>query len=104
MAGDPIRGALRAEERVQQEIRWLQAHPKYWAHLGPRVQRDLHYLFAQARKRGLPFELALLPVMESALDPDAFSPYGDCGLWHLCVPHRSSMAYTCLTPVTGAET
>ena len=75
-----------AEERVQQEIRWLQAHPEYWARLGPRMQRYLPYLFVQARKRGLPSELALLPVVESALDPYAFSPYGASGLWQFMRP------------------
>ena len=75
-----------AEERIQQEMRWLQARIKYRAHLGPRIQRYLPYLFAQARKRGLPLELALLPVVESALDPYAFSPYGASGLWQFMRP------------------
>ena len=50
------------------------------------MQRYLPYLFAQARKRGLPLELALLPVMESALDPYAFSPYRASGLWQFMRP------------------
>ncbi len=75
-----------AEERVQQEIRWLQARPMYRANLGPRMQCYLPYLFAQAQKRGLPIELAMLPVVESALDPYAFSPYGASGLWQFMRP------------------
>lgn len=74
------------EKRVQQEIRWLQAHPEYWARLGPRMQRYLPYLFARVRERGLPAELAFLPVVESALDPYAFSPYGASGLWQFMRP------------------
>jgi membrane-bound lytic murein transglycosylase D len=75
-----------SEKRVQQEIRWLQAHPEYWERLGPRMQRYLPYLFAQVRARGLPAELAFLPVVESALDPYAFSPYGASGLWQFMRP------------------
>ena len=70
-----------SEKRVQQEIRWLQTHPEYWARLAPRMQRYLPYILSQIQEKGLPAELTLLPVVESALDPYAFSPYGASGLW-----------------------
>ena len=35
-----------SEKRVQQEIRWLQTHPEYWARLGPRMQRYLPYILS----------------------------------------------------------
>ena len=44
------------------------------------MQHYLPYLFVQARRRDLPSELALLAGVENALDPDAFSPYGDSAL------------------------
>ena len=69
-----------SEKRVQQEIRWLQTHPDYWARLGPRMQRYLPYILSQIQEKGLPAELTLLPVVESALDPYAFSPYGAVAL------------------------
>ena len=75
-----------SEKRVQQEIRWLQTHPEYWTRLGPRMQRYLPYILSQIQEKGLPAELTLLPVVESALDPYAFSPYGASGLWQFMRP------------------
>ena len=74
------------EDRVQQEIRWFQRHPEYWQRLAPRMQRYLPYIFSQVAARDMPTELVLLPVIESALDPYAFSPYGASGLWQFMRP------------------
>ena len=74
------------EKRVRQEIRWLQKHPEYWQRLAPRMQRYLPFILDQIEARGLPAELALLPIVESALDPYAFSPYGASGLWQFMRP------------------
>ena len=41
----------------------------------------LRYVCAQVRARGLPGELCLVPIVESGLDPHAFSPQGAGGLW-----------------------
>jgi membrane-bound lytic murein transglycosylase D len=49
----------------------------------PRVRRYLPYLVEQVRSRGLPLELALLPIVESTLDPYAASSQGAAGLWQL---------------------
>ncbi len=69
------------QRRVQQEIRWLQRNPNYLTRLGPRLQRYLPYLFLETSKRDLPGELALLPIVESALDTFAFSHGGAAGPW-----------------------
>ena len=50
------------------------------------MQRYLPYILQEVAKRNLPAELALLPVIESALDPYAFSPYGASGLWQFMRP------------------
>lgn len=74
------------EKRVRQQLRWLQTHPEYWERLAPRMQRYLPYILHEVSARNLPAELALLPVIESALDPYAFSPYGASGLWQFMRP------------------
>lgn len=74
------------EKRVGQQLRWLQNHPEYWERLAPRMQRYLPYILHEVSERNLPAELALLPVIESALDPYAFSPYGASGLWQFMRP------------------
>ncbi|MEM7217476.1 MAG: LysM peptidoglycan-binding domain-containing protein [Pseudomonadota bacterium] len=68
-------------KRVAQEIRWLRTHPDYVTRMGPRFKRYLPHIFAQVQARGLPAELIFVPVIESALDPFAFSPGGAVGLW-----------------------
>lgn len=69
------------QKRVQQEISWLQRHPQYLPRLAQRMQTYLPYLYEQVRLRDLPTELALLPIVESALDTYAFSHGGASGPW-----------------------
>ncbi len=69
------------QKRVQQEIRWLQRHPNYLHRLQQRMQDYLPYIYTQTQLRGLPAELALLPIVESALDTFAFSHGGAAGPW-----------------------
>ncbi len=69
------------EQRVQQELGWFERHPSYLQNMHPRLARHLAYIYQQVQARGLPSELALLPIVESALDPYAFSHGGAAGLW-----------------------
>ncbi len=69
------------EKRVQQEIAWLQRNPRYLHRLEARMQRYLPYIFEQTQLRDFPAEIALLPIVESALDPFAFSHGGASGPW-----------------------
>ncbi len=69
------------EKRVQQELRWLKRHPRYLARLEARLAQHLAYIHQRVIDRGMPGEIALLPIVESALDPYAFSPGGAAGLW-----------------------
>ena len=69
------------EPRVQQELRWFKRHPQYLPRLAPRLQNYLPYIAEQARLRNLPAELALLPIIESAMDTFAFSHGGAAGPW-----------------------
>ena len=50
------------------------------------MQKYLPYLLQRTVERGLPGELALIPIVESALDPYAFSPGGASGLWQFMRP------------------
>ena len=70
-----------SEKRVQQELRWLARHPNYLKNMRSRLERHLAYIHEQVTARGMPSELALLPIVESALDPYAFSHGGAAGLW-----------------------
>ncbi|MBU2711608.1 lytic transglycosylase [Zooshikella harenae] len=67
--------------RIQREIAWFKKHPKYIQRVNQRAEPYLFYIAELVEQRGLPTELALLPVIESAYDPFAYSPGRASGLW-----------------------
>ncbi len=70
-----------ANNRVQAEMNWLMRHPDYVDRVFNRAQRFLPYITQEIDKRGLPLELALLPIVESGYDPFAYSHGRAAGLW-----------------------
>jgi membrane-bound lytic murein transglycosylase D len=68
---------------VQAQIKWYMAHPKYIYELANNAKPYLYYIMQQVDDRGLPAELVLLPMIESAYDPFAYSPAGAAGLWQM---------------------
>ena len=69
------------DERVQQQLRWFRNHPAYMERVVERGRRYLHHIVEETERRGLPMEYALLPVVESAFDPFAYSHGRASGLW-----------------------
>jgi len=67
--------------RVQQELAWLRKHPDFVQRLAPRMALYAPYIFRELDRRKMPGELLFLAMIESALDPFAFSPGGAAGLW-----------------------
>ncbi len=67
--------------RVQREIEWYQRHPDYIDRVVKRATPYLFYISGELEKHGLPLEFALLPVVESAYDPFAYSHGRASGLW-----------------------
>lgn len=55
--------------------------PRYLEMVGPRAERYLYYLVTEVERRDMPIELALLPLVESALNPFAQSNQRAAGLW-----------------------
>ena len=68
-------------ERVRDQLNWYASHPGYIDRVVERGSRYLYYILKQTEKRGLPAEYALLPVVESAFDPFAYSHGRAAGLW-----------------------
>ena len=69
--------------RIQAELSWFVRHPDYLDRVFTRAQRYLPYITAEIERRGLPLELALLPIVESAYDPFAYSHGRAAGLWQM---------------------
>ena len=60
---------------------WYSSRPEYIRRFVDRGSRYLHYIVEQVEKRGMPTEIALLPVVESAFTPKAYSRAKASGLW-----------------------
>jgi membrane-bound lytic murein transglycosylase D len=69
--------------RIAAERNWFVRHPDYLERVFTRAQRYLPYILGEIERRGLPFELALLPIVESAYDPFAYSHGRAAGLWQM---------------------
>lgn len=63
------------------EQRWFVNHPDYLDRTFKRGERYLHYIVGELEARNMPLELALLPVVESAFNPVAYSRARASGLW-----------------------
>ena len=67
--------------RVQRQAEWFRHNHGYFDRVAERSRDYLPYIVREAERRGLPLELALLPVIESAFQPFAYSPARASGLW-----------------------
>ena len=77
-------------KRVQDELNWYANHPEYVERVAKRAAPHLHYIIEALEKRGLPLEFALLPIVESAYDPFAYSHSRAAGLWQF-IPGTARM-------------
>ena len=66
---------------VDTETRWFARHPDYLDRTFKRGERYLHHIVTEIEARKLPLELALLPIVESAFNPVAYSRARASGLW-----------------------
>ncbi|MGB5256651.1 MAG: LysM peptidoglycan-binding domain-containing protein [Woeseiaceae bacterium] len=69
--------------RTAAELKWFARHPDYLNRVFTRAQRYMPYITAELERRGMPLELALLPIVESAYDPFAYSHGRAAGLWQM---------------------
>ena len=60
---------------------WYMNRPDYMRRMVERSSRYLHHVIDELEKRGMPTELALLPMVESAYNPMAYSRAKAMGLW-----------------------
>ena len=70
-----------ADERVTQELNWYRSHQGYIDRIQERAEPYLYFILQEIDKRGMPSEIALLPAVESAFQPFAYSPGRAAGMW-----------------------
>ncbi len=66
---------------VRNRERWYAERPDYVQRMTDRGGRYLFHILEEVEKRGLPTELALLPFIESAFNPEALSSAKASGIW-----------------------
>jgi membrane-bound lytic murein transglycosylase D len=76
--------------RLLAELKWYSKHDKYMDRVVQRAEPFLHFIMNQAEARGLPTELVLLPIVESAFQPFAYSHGRAAGIWQF-IPSTGKM-------------
>ncbi len=67
--------------RTVSQRRWYARHQEYIDRTAERAQPYLYFIVEEAARRGIPMELALLPIVESAFQPFAYSHGRASGIW-----------------------
>ncbi len=66
---------------VKKHEEWYSSRPDYVIRMVERSQRYLFHVVEEVEKRGMPTEIALLPMIESAYNPQAYSSSRASGIW-----------------------
>ncbi|HEX8755851.1 MAG TPA: LysM peptidoglycan-binding domain-containing protein [Steroidobacteraceae bacterium] len=69
------------EAPIDRQLNWYASNPEYLQRAFGRADMYLYYIVTQLEARHMPLELALLPVIESAFQPYAYSRARAAGLW-----------------------
>ncbi len=66
---------------IAKHEKWYASRPDYVARMTDRARRYLHHITVEVERRGMPGEIALLPMIESAFNPGAYSTSRASGIW-----------------------
>lgn len=66
---------------VDTSTNWYASRPDYVKRMVQRSQKYLFHIVEEVQKRGMPTEIALLPMVESGFNPKAYSTSRASGIW-----------------------
>jgi membrane-bound lytic murein transglycosylase D len=66
---------------IAKHEQWYANRPDYVSRMTERAGRYLYFILEEVEKRGMPTEVALLPMIESAYNPSAYSIANASGIW-----------------------
>ena len=66
---------------VDMQVNWYAERPEYVQRMTERSQKYLYHIVEELEQRHMPTELALLPFIESAYNPQALSVAKAAGMW-----------------------
>jgi len=69
------------DTRIISQRNWFLKHPSYLQRVAKRAEPFLFYIVDELEKNDIPLEIALLPIVESAFDPFAYSHGRASGMW-----------------------
>ncbi|MCB1672521.1 MAG: LysM peptidoglycan-binding domain-containing protein [Gammaproteobacteria bacterium] len=75
---------------IDAELNWYLENPSYFSRITERAAPFLYAIVSEVEARDMPLELALVPIVESAFDPNAYSPEHAAGLWQFIGPTARS--------------
>ena len=71
------------DSAIDAEFNWYLNNPEYLKRVFSRSEPYLYHIVKSLKDREMPLDLALLPVVESAFDPFAYSHGRASGLWQI---------------------
>lgn len=71
---------------IDQHVRFYAARPEHLDRTFERAERYLYYVVRELEQRKMPLELAMLPIIESAYNPYAYSRARAAGIWQFIPP------------------
>ena len=70
-----------SEKTTASKLAWFTRNQAYLDRVSTRAKPYLYYIVEELEKRNMPLDLALLPIVESAYNPFAYSPSRASGIW-----------------------
>lgn len=85
---DDLRGGFSLPEPqdpsgIETQEAWYADHPESIRNIAGNARRYLYYIVSEVEKRGMPTEIALVPMIESGFNPLVYSRYHAAGIWQL---------------------
>jgi membrane-bound lytic murein transglycosylase D len=78
---DKLYFAVPDDRRVDEQRNWYLKHPEYMQRVVKRAKPFLYLIVNELEQQNMPMELVLLPIVESAFDPFAYSHGRAAGMW-----------------------
>jgi membrane-bound lytic murein transglycosylase D len=80
-SGYQLQDEIGINPRIERQRLWFASNPVSVERSSQRASPYIHYVVEQLDERNMPMELALLPIIESAYNPLAYSPANAAGIW-----------------------
>lgn len=81
--GDELKMGIPENTRIREQKQKYLKNKSYLHDVTLRAEPYMYWIAGQVKKRNMPMELVLLPIVESAFDPHATSSANAAGIWQI---------------------